>query len=186
MSDRSRILDQQSERRASRKRIDYYVDSAAQAAIERRRASEQPGSVAATNSAVINAIVCEWAELVSTVNSDPRRPQERRGHRGNDRDHSPRAPSDGSGRAPELRQHSRACARANDFGTATVELTVSSPVVRAPQPTACGARRRRDGEPCQAPPALGKRRCRWHGGFSTGPKTDAGKLRALSNLRRGR
>ena len=50
----------------------------------------------------------------------------------------------------------------------------------------CGATRHRDGQPCQAMSEPGKRRCRFHGGRSTGPKTAEGKARALANLRRGR
>lgn len=51
--------------------------------------------------------------------------------------------------------------------------------------TPCGAKRRRDGQPCQALSVPGKHRCKWHGGCSTGPKTADGKARALANLRRG-
>ena len=47
----------------------------------------------------------------------------------------------------------------------------------------CGAKRHRDGQPCQAKSEPGKRRCRFHGGRSTGPKTPEGKARALANLR---
>lgn len=47
----------------------------------------------------------------------------------------------------------------------------------------CGARRRSDGQPCQAPCVPGKKRCKWHGGCSTGPRTEEGKERALANLR---
>ncbi len=50
----------------------------------------------------------------------------------------------------------------------------------------CGAQRHRDGQPCQAKSEPGKRRCRFHGGRSTGPTTDAGKVRALANLRQYR
>jgi len=50
----------------------------------------------------------------------------------------------------------------------------------------CGAKRQRDGEPCQALSVPGKQRCKWHGGCSTGPKTADGKARALANLRRGK
>jgi hypothetical protein len=49
----------------------------------------------------------------------------------------------------------------------------------------CGGRRRRDGQPCQAKSVPGKRRCKWHGGCSTGPRTPEGRTKALVNLRRG-
>jgi hypothetical protein len=54
----------------------------------------------------------------------------------------------------------------------------------------CGARCR-DGHPCQAPAAWDEYRCaprngrcRLHGGFSTGPRTAAGKRRAGEAARR--
>ena len=50
----------------------------------------------------------------------------------------------------------------------------------------CGAKRHRDGMPCQALSEPGKRRCRFHGGRSTGPRTSEGKARALANLRQFR
>lgn len=62
-------------------------------------------------------------------------------------------------------------AHANNFGKAASPIRVT-----------CGARRRRDGQPCEALSVPGKRRCRWHGGCSTGPRTDAGKAKAMANL----
>ena len=47
----------------------------------------------------------------------------------------------------------------------------------------CGARRRRDGKPCQGPSVPGKRRCKWNGGASTGTRTDEGRARSIANLR---
>ncbi|OOG63289.1 hypothetical protein B0E46_09730 [Rhodanobacter sp. B04] len=46
----------------------------------------------------------------------------------------------------------------------------------------CDARRRHDGQPCQALSVPGKKRCKWHGGCSTGPRTVAGKLKCAANL----
>lgn len=40
----------------------------------------------------------------------------------------------------------------------------------------CGARNRK-GTACRSKPLPGKRRCRFHGGLSTGPKTQAGRNR---------
>ena len=48
--------------------------------------------------------------------------------------------------------------------------------------TRCGAHARTTGQPCRAPRVPGKRRCRMHGGLSTGPKTIEGRRRALMNL----
>jgi hypothetical protein len=50
----------------------------------------------------------------------------------------------------------------------------------------CGATRKRDGKPCESKRLLRGGRCRFHGGMSTGPRTDAGKARALANLRQYR
>jgi hypothetical protein len=45
----------------------------------------------------------------------------------------------------------------------------------------CGAKTRR-GTPCQAKHLLRGGRCKSHGGRSSGPKSPAGKARALRNL----
>jgi hypothetical protein len=50
----------------------------------------------------------------------------------------------------------------------------------------CGAKRHWDGEPCQALSEPGKRRCRFHGGRSTGPRTPEGKAKCAANLPNGR
>ena len=50
----------------------------------------------------------------------------------------------------------------------------------------CGAKTR-CGTPCKGPAVHGKRRCRKHGGFSTGPRTPEGKERSrLAHLTHGR
>ncbi len=46
----------------------------------------------------------------------------------------------------------------------------------------CGARRRSDGQPCEASNVPGRARCKWHGGASTGPRTTAGKEKVRLNL----
>ena len=46
----------------------------------------------------------------------------------------------------------------------------------------CGARRKYDGNPCQAK-ALKSGRCKYHGGMSTGAKTIEGKRKSYANLR---
>jgi hypothetical protein len=51
--------------------------------------------------------------------------------------------------------------------------------------TRCGAKTRR-GTPCQCPALRRKRRCRLHGGRSTGPRSPEGKWRVSQNaLRHG-
>ena len=52
--------------------------------------------------------------------------------------------------------------------------------------TSCGAKTR-SGSPCKKFPIAGKRRCRLHGGLSTGPKTPEGKKKiADAQLKHGR
>jgi len=46
----------------------------------------------------------------------------------------------------------------------------------------CGAKAKSTGKPCRAR-ALKNGRCKYHGGLSTGPKTLAGKIKALMNLK---
>ena len=47
---------------------------------------------------------------------------------------------------------------------------------------ACGAKTRK-GQPCKRTDIMLNGRCKFHGGMSTGPKTDAGRARSLANLR---
>lgn len=52
----------------------------------------------------------------------------------------------------------------------------------------CGAMTRK-GTPCKRQPislTTGNGKCRNHGGLSTGPKTAAGRARALANLKLGK
>ena len=56
----------------------------------------------------------------------------------------------------------------------------------AQTPIRCGAKTR-SGVPCAKFPKEGKRRCRLHGGLSTGPKTDAGREAiSAANTKHGR
>ncbi len=48
----------------------------------------------------------------------------------------------------------------------------------------CGARSKQAGEPCKNP-GLENGRCRFHGGLSTGPKTEAGKEASRKNGKLG-
>ena len=47
----------------------------------------------------------------------------------------------------------------------------------------CGAWAKRSGRPCKMKPLPGRARCKYHGGMSTGPKSLAGKIKALSSLK---
>ena len=85
------------------------------------------------------------------------------------------------------RAGSLARARANNFGITKAEYAQHQKqwnwAMRVLHRKPCGARRRRDGKPCRALREPGRKRCKWHGGLSTGPKSPEGKARALANLR---
>ena len=49
----------------------------------------------------------------------------------------------------------------------------------------CGARTRQ-GTACKCKKLPGKNRCKFHGGLSTGPRTEEGKIRAAENLVKAR
>lgn len=103
--DREHLARLQRMRRALLRRVDYMPSPHALPVIEARRTQERPGSVAATNSAVINAIVAEWAAMTgmgTTVvrTSDPERSARMRAN-------------DSQDAHPELMQPSRARARMN-------------------------------------------------------------------------
>lgn len=166
----------QRERRARMVRIDYMPGDDVLAVIEAKRATLRPGGVQSTNSAVLDAIVTEWAAMTGINKREIEKPkspticdQYAQARMSPDAERSARAQE--SGTPPGISARiAGAHPRANESGRRVT----------------CGARRHRDGQPCQAKSEPGKRRCRFHGGRSTGPKTDAGKARALANLRQNR
>ena len=161
--DREHLASMQRKRRERMVRIDYMPDRTAVAILQARRMQLRPGSPSATNSALLDAIVTEWAQLTGINNCEVDKPPT-------------------SGMLPEF---SDTYARANDSGFCHPpkgQAKGTGSMIRV----TCGARRRRDGLPCQALSVPGKRRCKWHGGASTGPKSDAGKAVALRNLRQAR
>lgn len=192
--DKAHLARQQRERRAGMVRIDYMPSREALAAFEARRGREVPGSVAATNSAVLDAILGEWAELAGID------------CRGVDRPKSPvavpgiKTPNAGARAGayesgPHGRRHSRGDIEGAYESGGSSPDSVAQPARLPAGPlhpkiatrrVTCGARRHRDGQPCQAKNEPGKRRCRFHGGRSTGPRTPEGKARALANLRQYR
>src|SRR5688572_7637119 len=94
--DAAHLAKLQRERRVRMVRIDYMPGKRALKAIAIRREQERPGSQAATNSAVLDAIVEEWAELTGINNQDLEEPKT-------------------SGRRPELIDH---YARTYEFASA--------------------------------------------------------------------
>lgn len=67
--------------------------------------------------------------------------------------------------------NNRGCQRFNDLG-----LNDKGKALPEDQRPECGAKTK-TGEPCLEPVVPGTRRCRLHGGLSTGPKTTAGRER---------
>lgn len=47
----------------------------------------------------------------------------------------------------------------------------------------CGAKTKRTGAPCKSPVIKGRKRCKMHGGKSTGPQSLEGRIRALRGLK---
>jgi hypothetical protein len=161
----------QRKRRAHMIRIDYMPAPEAVAILQARRAQERPGSPQATNSAILDAILTDWARLTGLK-------------------HSPTDGSQASGPRPEFVDD---YARASDFefcqtkrAPAHARMTPRAAPPKAALRVPCGARRRRDGLPCEALSVHGKRRCKWHGGASTGPRSYEGRARSIANLRQHR
>lgn len=158
--DRQHLASMQRKRRKRMVRVDYMPGREAVAILQAKRAQLQPGSLSATNSAMLDAILTEWAQLTGIKYSEVSKPPT-------------------SAKRPEFSDTS---ARANDSGfchpTKGIKKATDS-MARV----ICGARRRRDGLPCQALSVPGKQRCKWHGGSSTGPKTERGKQASRANLR---
>lgn len=165
--------DNQRARRERRPRIDYYPNTAARAAIEARRTRYGPCN---NYSGILNAIIAEWLALTGRKHETTALAGKVPEPEFRDKNAHARLTSvDNLVQAPELLPPSRARARAR---------VTSEPENKAEQVRViCEARRRSDGQPCQALSIQGKRRCRWHGGCSTGPRTADGRARSLANLR---
>ncbi|MGI8740032.1 MAG: HGGxSTG domain-containing protein [Gammaproteobacteria bacterium] len=72
-----------------------------------------------------------------------------------------------------------------DWRTDTIRFTTKTPRPRSGDWPRCGAHCKHTDNHCRAR-ALTNGRCKYHGGLSTGPKTSAGKARALANLKQFR
>lgn len=199
-------------RRARIARIDYYPSPDALALIKSRRTRYGPTH---NNSGIIDTIIAEWADLAGLKQSEidklksPATSPElldtytraRISTDARNSTHAHRSPenlakcahaSPGAKRAPEF---SDASMRANNSGNIDLCHHIrahagknNSGSLPAGNNTrvVCGAKRRRDGEPCQGLSVPGKFRCKWHGGASTGPRTDEGRARSIANLRQYR
>lgn len=230
---RPHLAAMQRQRRARMVRIDYMPGKAARDAIDAMRERARLGTPSATNSAVIDAIVAEWARLTGiqqteidtsttspttsgvadqyararmttenlakcaggragTSSAGPEQLGASRARTGAN-DFDPRRAKPKHPPAPNTPEFLTASARANESefchakrAGAHANKFGSLPVGANQARVICGARRRRDGEPCQGLSVPGKRRCKWHGGASTGPRTDEGRARSLANLRQYR
>lgn len=70
--------------------------------------------------------------------------------------------------------------RARAAGTTRAGLTQS---YAGDDPARCNAKcSNRGGRPCRALKLPGKKRCKWHGGLSTGPRTPEGKAKCRERL----
>lgn len=165
--DRQRLNSAQRKRRGSRPRIDYYPSPEAMAIIESRRTRYAPTN---SNGRILEVILAEWAALTGLKRTPIESPLLA----------DTRARSSSSDEDETVRncQAKRAPAHAR--------MTPGRAPPKAALRVPCGARRRRDGLPCEALSVPGKRRCRWHGGLSTGPKTIEGKKKSFSNLLRNK
>lgn len=174
--DKAYLARLQRQRRARMTRIDYMPGKDALAIIETKRGPWYPLN---TNSGIIDAIVIEWAELtgikykeVAKLKSSTNGPEldgQYAQARMTSCSRSSTRAQDSDASSGISRHFAGAQARAYESGQATRRVT-------------CGAKRHRDGLPCQAKSEPGKRRCRFHGGRSTGPRTPEGKARASANL----
>lgn len=144
--DRDYLNKGQRERRARMVRVDYMPRRQSLAAMEAKRGPRYP---LCTNSGILDAIVCEWGELTGIKYKEISRPM------------SPAT-------RPEL---IHASARANDFGD---WLAKHAAAAKAAKRVICGAKTQ-SGNPCRGKSLPGTRRCKWHGGMSTGPRTAEGK-----------
>ena len=165
--DREYLARMQRQRRARMVRIDYMPSSSAWAVVQAERAHLRPNSCAATNSATIDRIVLAWAEATGLKKREIE---------------APTTSASVAGINSPFR------AGAYDFGqdleVEAAAKAIANRAITGGRRVICGAKRHRDGQPCRARSEPTKRRCRFHGGRSTGPRTPEGKARSLANLKR--
>ena len=161
--DRAHLANLQRKRRAGVVRIDYMPSKQAACIMEFARA-QAASSATATNSALLDALLIQWAELTGLNNQQKSKPMS-------------------SGAGP-------ASCHPQTFTVMTSEQRPNRQVsARQPAPNGrkrCGAKRHCDGQPCNAWSEPGKQRCRFHGGRSSGPTSPMGRVRALQNLKQNR
>lgn len=180
----------QRSRRKRYPRIDYYPSAEALELVRANLGDYYPDNIL---SGVIDRIVIEWAEAngqrAGIKYGEVEKPMTAATAAGVCRPVRAGAYESGDG-LPEFLPSSRTRGGANDSGEGLppwIESWLTKSHARdAAKRVTCGARRHRDGQPCKAKSEPGKLRCKWHGGRSTGPRTDEGKARALANLKQNR
>lgn len=209
--DRVRINQGQRKRRERNPRIDYYPSPDALMLINAKRGKFYPLNI---NSGVLDAIVTEWADLtgikwrkVETPLTSVKRPHvvshyarasESGGTAGLSRQvhgHARENESGINGHIAQARAREqasidailakRAAAQSRVLAEAEAFRAKRDAELKAKERVNCGARTR-SGNPCRCKSVPGKRRCKWHGGCSTGPRTAEGKEKALANLKQFR
>ena len=160
----------QRSRRKRYPRIDYYPSAEALELVRANLGDRYPDNIL---SGVLDRIVTEWAEANG-----------QRTGINNQEISKPMTAAERAGISRHLR------AGAYDFGDGlplwTESWLAAKKAKQESRRVICGARRHRDGQPCRAKSEPGKLRCKWHGGRSTGPRSDEGKARALANLKQNR
>ncbi len=82
--------------------------------------------------------------------------------------------------------NSRAVTRARVQGFEEIDAQIALMPIKVHQPRRrpqrCGAKTRK-GQPCRCKALPGKRRCKFHGGMSTGPRTPEGKAKVAEATR---
>jgi hypothetical protein len=210
--DRAYINKGQRERRARYPRIDYYPGPDALMLINAKRGRYYPLN---TNSGVLDAIVTAWADLTGIKYREIEKPKSSAARpelsdlyaRTNESGWTAgvsaavraRTDSDGSaGIGASIAQvyareqasidailAKRAAARDRALAESEAYRAKRLAALKAIRRVTCGAKTR-SGKPCRGKSLPGKRRCKWHGGCSTGPKSAEGKAKALANLRQNR
>lgn len=180
-------------RRARRPRIDYYPSPTALAAIEAKRSHCYP-----TNNygGILDSIIMEWwlaqnPEVADSrtnnaawqANSSENRISNARSTLGGHLPIGPELVDTSRARAPARKTPDTQTATSARVGRDGSGVNQEAQRGLGEQRIICGARRRRDGNPCQSQSVPGKRRCKWHGGCSTGPRTAEGRERSMRNLR---
>lgn len=163
---RARVRMLQRERRARVERIDYTPTAPALSIIRANLSGQYPNNIL---SGVLDRIVTEWAHGKGDASGKNYGDLE-----------NPKTSDSPAGVCGPFRAH------AYDFGSGMPSWgeawLARSKSKQSSVRKVCGGRRRRDGKPCCAKSEPGKKRCKWHGGRSTGPRSAAGKIRAVSNL----